>query len=148
MFEFIILVIFSFVEYTGYVTDVSKILLSQNKKEYYDVQIHTGPEKPQIVRFMVANNPKRELLIDKYNNGQPVRLTNLNPTDYCVVYFNLNKGSQMKGTHQVSFKCPKDPEQSLESLKNKPRGSTSTIRGQVKCSLIPHGKIASLKMVT
>ena len=62
-----------FVDYVGYVHDVSPTKMNHNSNPFLDIKLKTSPQQVNTIRIMTNNAPKRQLFVDKKISSQPVR---------------------------------------------------------------------------
>lgn len=124
---------FSLLDHTGYVIDVSKLIKSSNDKEYYDIKLRKSPDSSITIRIMKKSNPgvHRQTFVDVMKAGKPVTFVNINRGSN-VSFFNSFRNSAMVDAKElITFKPDEIKVTPVNELKEKTSGSF-TIVGYVK----------------
>ena len=123
---------FLFLDYIGYINDVSPEKTSKNSsRPYFDLKVKTSPIQMQTIRVMASNNTKRNLFVEKKIACQTVKITNLNPTKSGVAFYNANQGSRIQDTDTIDLKNDTNCDHKLINLKDKNSG-LFTVCGTIK----------------
>ena len=131
---FLIAVIFSFSDYTGYITEVTDLLTSRESgNHYFDIRVKTSPKDIDTIRIMSKQNPniRRNLFQEKKNASQPVKLTNVTKVENGPSFFNSNRGSRIHDISAVSFSNTPIDDLKLINIKDKYSG-TYALKGCIK----------------
>ena len=70
----------SFPDMEGYVSNVGKEKLSTRKNPYFDIKMQVSPTHARKIRVMINNSTKRSLFAEKEESKTSIKLTGLSPT--------------------------------------------------------------------
>ena len=125
-----------FLDFHGFVQDVSTVVNSANGKPFYDVFVKIAPKDQITVRIMKKSNPsvQRQTFLDALQSGRPISLKNLNKGQRDCYFFNSFRGSLVENCQvMLDFKASDLSSTNVKELLEKTElGGTYLIVGYIK----------------